>query len=885
MTAVPHILTGRALLDESEVGRKFARQADMAAAGLPVPRFFCLPASLFTTVLAAHRDEVDRVLDKLDTTDATSLAEGSALLRRIVHEAAVPPDALAALYREFDRSFGAEAMVSVRSSMISEDSATDAFAGISESLLYVTRDRLLDAVRRCWASGFGTQALLYRAARGDGLAEVEVGVGVQRMAFGQRSFVLFTCDPITGSRDRVIAAGLGIGEGVVQEKVPLDHHFAPRDGQPVRTVTAHKDLRMDLDPVRPAAGPVLLPVRADEREAPALSPGQVQEVLALGDRVERLFGPGQDIEGTFTTDGKLHVLQARPVVLDLARQRLWSNANITESYPGTTTALTYTFAQRFYREDFRDFYRKLGVPMSTVDRHEDDLRGMLGLLHGRVYYSLSTWYRLHRLSETFPLWRHSFQRMMGMSPSVHDLHPDPVRSRRALPGALRLLSLWRRHVPSARRFGRWWDRTIGAHRAKLEGADPLELTHLMRSLWTEVGEQWGYTLVNDVLLQLAESGAMALLARWVPRADTGLHSDLLCGGGGNRSTDILLSLVGIAEQVREDKKLLAALAAEPVEQVWARLARGEFGTELPRRILAHAQQHGDRGLQELKLEVRTPREQPWQLLRLAGDYAKGELTERELRRREAQTRRTAEAELAKHLAGQPVRRAVLRFLLDKQRKYIDIRENTRYARAEIYGFGRAVFRRLGADLAGRGLLDSPDDVVHLTHDEILSFYDGTGVTRDLLALSRLRRAEHAAGGPLLPMNFATVGVVPDQLPGEETHGDADGPLRGLGSSSGRVRGTARVVVDPHQPLPPTEDLVLVARETDPGWLFLMLSAKGIVVERGTLLSHTAITGRKFRIPTVVAVPGATTAIADGAQVELDGAAGTVTILAETAHEH
>ena len=62
----------------------------------------------------------------------------------------------------------------------------------------------------------------------------------------------------------------------------------------------------------------------------------------------------------------------------------------------------------------------------------------------------------------------------------------------------------------------------------------------------------------------------------------------------------------------------------------------------------------------------------------------------------------------------------------------------------------------------------------------------------------------------------------------------------------------------------------------------MLAAKGIVVERGSMLSHTAITGRKFGIPTVVSVADATRRIPEGAFVEVDGAAGTVTLLDESA---
>ena len=72
--------------------------------------------------------------------------------------------------------------------------------------------------------------------------------------------------------------------------------------------------------------------------------------------------------------------------------------------------------------------------------------------------------------------------------------------------------------------------------------------------------------------------------------------------------------------------------------------------------------------------------------------------------------------------------------------------------------------------------------------------------------------------------------------------------------------------------------ILVAKETDPGWLALMMAAKGMVVERGSLVSHTAISGRLLGIPTVVAVPGAMRAIPDGAWVELDGDAGTIRLL-------
>jgi pyruvate,water dikinase len=83
-----------------------------------------------------------------------------------------------------------------------------------------------------------------------------------------------------------------------------------------------------------------------------------------------------------------------------------------------------------------------------------------------------------------------------------------------------------------------------------------------------------------------------------------------------------------------------------------------------------------------------------------------------------------------------------------------------------------------------------------------------------------------------------------------------------------------VISDPRQPAPPG-DHILVARSTDPGWLFLMIASRGIVVEKGSVLSHTAIVGRELGIPTIVGVREATTRIAEGRIIAIDGATGEV----------
>src|SRR5262249_52699021 len=105
----------------------------------------------------------------------------------------------------------------------------------------------------------------------------------------------------------------------------------------------------------------------------------------------------------------------------------------------------------------------------------------------------------------------------------------------------------------------------------------------------------------------------------------------------------------------------------------------------------------------------------------------------------------------------------------------------------------------------------------------------------------------------------------------------DDTLRGIGCASGRVTAHALVVHDPRDDLD-AGGRILVTHTTDPGWVFLMVAAAGLVAEKGSALSHTAIIGRELGIPTVVGVEGATRRIAHGQRVEIDGRCGTVRIL-------
>jgi pyruvate,water dikinase len=904
------VLGGPALRDPGVVGHKFARQAVLRANGFPVPEFFSVPVAAFDTV---------RARAELSVSGNGAAVDRGAGLRAAITRDGVPAALAQDILRAFDQLVGPGGRAAVRACAVAdseqdgEDGAADPFAGLSDSFLYVRREDVVDRVADCWASAFTERATHYRERRGLDPGSSRIAVGVQRMIDGRRSFVAFTRDPRDGTDRRVVAAAYGIGEGVVQELADIDHFFVDPRGGTIEAAVVTKEKMVAL---APESGPRLLPVPAELAGRPVLTDEEVRRVCALADRVERHFGVPQDIEGTVTADGELHLVQARPIVLagTAPAEIIWTNHNLTESFPGITRALTFSQASEFYELAFIDFYRRMGVPRRVLDRQARDLRRMIGRIDGRMYYQLDAWYILHSRLPGFGVLLPSWQRVLGLSGAELADAPPVRQSRAALARTLpRALVSVATHPLAVRRFLRWWDR-FAEETGRLDGLDARELVASYHRMWSEFGSRWSVTLLNGYFLLACLTLVEHAIARWAPGAGPDLLPALLSGGRENRSLAALRSGLAVAALMRRDPVLRQELRDGDDQKTYQEIAAGRFGTTLAEALREHLARYGDRTVHDLKLEVRTPRQDPWRVLSLLRPLAEREMSVADSRAGERRARRAAAARLRAGCAG-PVRRTGLRIALAALRWLIRAREDSRFCRSQLYGLTRDIMWRLGETLVGAGQLDTAEDVTHLTVHEVVGAVDGTLGDGDLRGLAAVRRAELDAAArraPPPPYLRAPHGRVPPGAGGTVTNGAPDdgdpraladvrhsmpdvaaGPvlphepgtaatgtvLRGLASSSGLVRARARVVLEPDAvTADDCRDRILVARETDPGWLFLMMAAKGIVVERGSLLSHTAITGRLLGIPTVVAVRDAVAGIADGSWIELDGAGGTVRLL-------
>ncbi len=324
--------------DVALVGGKNASLGEMY--GALVPRGILIPNG-FAVTAQAYRYVLDRAgawpglraaLGGLDVNDVGDLARRGRAARELVYGAPLPEDLAAeivAAYGELQAEYGADLTLAVRSSATAEDLPTASFAGQHESFLNVSGDaKLLDAVRRCFASLFLDRAIRYRVNNGFDHFKVSLSVGVMKMVRADlaASGVIFTLDTETGFRDVVFVTGAyGLGENVVQGTVDPDEFyvFKPTLAQGHRRVLRRnlgsKKIRMIYAEAAGREATRNVPTGRAERERYCIDDA---EVLALAEQaviIESHYGDKaghpapMDIEWAKDgIDGRLYIVQARP---------------------------------------------------------------------------------------------------------------------------------------------------------------------------------------------------------------------------------------------------------------------------------------------------------------------------------------------------------------------------------------------------------------------------------------------------------------------------------------------------------------------------------------------------------------------------------------------
>lgn len=848
--------------NQMDIGGKAKNLHALQELGINVPKWAVVPQQVLLDQLTPSQ-EVDKVKKQL-------------------LDIKVPEALLQELATYFGSDFNSK-KYSVRSSAIDEDGKKFSFAGQYETFLHVPFDGVGESIKHIWNSVVSDRVLKYRKENGIDIT-FGIGVIVQEMIEPDVSGVAFGLDPISGDISvKVISAVYGLGEGLVSGELDADTFRIENENvteniiKKIHKVVAHSN----------GIGVEQVDVPIELQEEPTLQFQQLMEISDVLDKLNTNIGSPQDIEFALK-DAILYLLQTRPVTASgnsgKGEYIVWDNSNIIESYPGITTPLTFSFIIKMYEMVYRQFVGLMGVKEQEIDKHKDVFAHTLGLVRGRVYYNLLNWYKMLAMLPGYSINAGFMENMMGVKERF-ELKEDYRMSKglarfRIFRMVLKMIVLQFRLPRERKRFLAHLNEVMTEYKG---------LDYTKMSVSEIVGHyarfeqnlllKWKAPLINDFFAMIWFGMLYKKTAKLFPD-DPNIHNDLLCGSQDIISVEPIHRSMEIAHLISQKESSKLLFTHNSPEEIWKRLVEGEF-QEVKAAIESYIQRFGDRCVGELKLETISFSQNPVLFVKIIKSYVQQNITHFEKDKNiENELRTNAEKRVSLALKGRFLQRWWFKVILKKARDLVSNRENLRYERTRGFGMVRTMFTALGEKLYSEEKIKDPRDVFYLELDEVLALKDNP-FPEDLRFKIEQRQKEFAKFKTQAEPEerFFTYGnnFTDEYIYSKEKILPIEGNLKGIGCCPGRVQGKVHVVKDPNE-IDSLNGDILVTSNTDPGWVTLFPTASAIIVERGSLLSHSAIVSREMGIPCIVSVTGLLRTLKTGDEIIMDGSTGEIQIL-------
>jgi pyruvate,water dikinase len=858
--------------DVTAVGNKAFNLGHLERLRVPTPGGTVIPDPIFQAHLARAgvMTDIAQLFDRLDRMTPGEIESEAAGIRTRISVTDLDPalsDALASAWAERWRN----KPLAVRSSAVGEDSIRHSFAGQLDSHLHVgSADALGAAIKATWSSLFSLRVLLY--ARHHGVRSGRMGVIVQAQVDAKASGVLFTLDPMGHDIDSMLAEySHGLGDDVVAGRVT-----------PARIRIGRHDFALTHEHTGDAIAPL------DNQQRLALT-----EIARIGLRLEKDSGLPQDLEWCVDTDGEPVIVQARPAK-GLASPRVadrvhWSNANIAENFPEPVSPFLYSIAKPGYSAYFRNLGRAFGISKTHITAMTEQLEDVVGLQGGRLYYNLTS---IHALLQLMPAGDRlvAFFNLFVGAEAIPKPPTVPLGVVARTSEAIRIVTsiVWQ-YVFIHRRIRRFESRVDefagSTQPTTLAEKSTAALATDLRGFLRLRLEQWNDAALADTAAMVCYGLLKAELASSLGSGDHGsLHNNLLKGLPGLASARPVSCLWDVSRKIAADPTLRSAFSAAAPDTLLQLLSQERLA-DCRHAFSDYLETWGFRSSGELMLTTPTPQEDPRPLLRLLQAYVQADVqSPDELSRIQQREREATTTQVAARLSAGRARR--FRWLLAATQGAIQLRERARMKQALLYTRLRHIALHLGDRLVEQGVLGCRDDIFFLTTDEVLERVAARPAIEpgdaypDLTELIETRRCALDSAATEAPPDIIVLARGASWSPATAARpATGAGPparhLTGNGACGGSATGVATVVLDVAQSNRVQAGQILVTRQTDPGWATVFFLVRGLVIERGGMLSHGAIIAREYGIPAVVGVPNATRLIADGERIHVDGDKGIV----------
>lgn len=874
----------------ARAGGKGANLAELVRAGFNVPPGFIVTTDVYRAFVEANALQVNilALAGSVSPDDLDALEKTSTEIRGLFEQGRLPVEIANEVVSAYRSLSIAQPAVAVRSSATAEDLPGLAFAGLQDTYLNVIGESaLLKAIKRCWGSLWTARAMAYRTRNHIPPGEIALAVIVQNLVAAQVSGILFTANPVTGRRDEiVIDASYGLGEAIVSGQVDPDRYIVRRQGwRIVERKLGAKEIAIiphsggDTEKVQPSAG----------REQ-ALADAQIIALAQTAEQVEGHFGTPQDIEWAYANQ-QLCLLQSRPITSlyplpELARPDnellIFVNFNAIQGVSEPLTPLGMDVLRMLFS----------GVPrLLHIDRSMDELLPDAG---NRLFVEFTDLVRdpylrkvgLAVLAGTEPGARQTLSRLVseGRIPMKRIL-----TAQRTFKLFLALLPILLRPIAALLRPDRVRPRLITnadsyINEVRQHARAATDLITRLRAMELDLphAERISLHIMPSVIPVL--SGALPLVDVWLSDwlgEPPGAALQLMRGLPGNVTMEMDLKLWAAAQQIRAEKDAQEALRSQPVEILVEAYRQRRLPESAQRAIKGFLDAYGMRGVAEIDIGRPRWREDPTPILQTLQGYLK--LEDPLLAPDVLFQQRVEQAEyLAQEYAARAgkmrfgwLRARLLGGLIRRMRTLGGLREAPLFYLAKVLDIYRAALLNSAHRLVAWDKLDRAEDIFFVPFGTLKRFAEGELVDLKSIAAANRVHYEREHARKQMPRVLLSTGEA--FYEGIDISGAGDDDLRGGAVSPGMVEGRARVVLDPHGAhLEPGE--ILICPSTDPGWTPLFLTAGGLVMEIGGLMTHGSIVAREYGIPAVVGVHQATTRLKTGQRLRVDGNRGRVVLL-------
>ena len=706
-------------------------------------------------------------------------------------------------------------LYAVRSSSNIEDGIKKSFAGQFDTYLNVKSKDVNEKIKLCFKSLYNKNVIEYIKLNKIKISELKMYVLIQKMIQSELSGIIFTANPKGILNEIVITVGEGIGENVVKDKIDTTNYYYNISDK----------------------------VYYYEGKKNYLNEEMIQKLADISFRIESILEKYLDIEFAIF-EKKIYILQARKITtIDEKNVLILDNSNIVESYPGICLPLTCSFANIVYTGVFKGLCYRLLKDKKVIERENDIFSNMVGNVNGRMYYKISNWYILLKClpfnKKIIPIW----QEMLGIKDKSYDKKKVKITFKTRVMTYINFLVELFNIENSMKKLNEDFVKINEFfYKSYSSSITKEEIIKLYFEIKNKLLSIWDITLINDIYSFIYTGILKKILKKHYKNYESVANK--------------YISSISNIESIHPIKELIIIAYEKDM------LTKEEY----EKRIDEYIKNYGDRNLEELKLESKTFRTDKNLLLNKIYEYR---LDKNKLK----SLYYSLNVENKIEIDNKKIKK-----ILEKCKKGIKNREISRLNRSRIFGMVRLIFLKLGEIFVKEKIINDKSDIFYLTVDEVFNLAKNSIYIQEKI---ENRKKDYE----IFKMLPAYSRIIFENKEFNKYHIsinsnkkiNTNNYLLGIPCSNGIAEGEVVVIENPNE-ITNCNNKILVTKTTDPGWVFLIATAKGIISEKGSLLSHTAIISRELNIPFIACVENLLNNVKTGDFIKMDGSTGKIEII-------